>query len=355
MRTRCPECGTTFRVTSEQLRQKAGKVRCGHCQAIFNAFDHLLSDSEAAKPEAASSPIPEAAPAETPPAMSPAAPLAALEELPEAVSEELPEAPVGPESLAAAAEIPPPAVDGAAEPVFVADETLVVHREHFFAAPPLPADEAPSEAGAAEELPEETPEESTQAAREAGLVAARELADTPAYNRWAAGALAGNSFGGFDAGSARRPLWPFALAAVLLSLLLLGQLAYFYRGELVLRVPALASLYQGLGVAVPLPRNADLIAIEASDLQSDNARGLFVLQATLKNRAAYAQAWPVLELTLTDINDAVVSRRAMYAADYLPPGTPAESFAANGELAVRLWVEAKGIGATGYRLYLFYP
>ena len=44
MRTRCPECGTVFRVTSEQLRRKAGKVRCGQCQAVFNAFDEQLID-----------------------------------------------------------------------------------------------------------------------------------------------------------------------------------------------------------------------------------------------------------------------------------------------------------------------
>ena len=39
------------------------------------------------------------------------------------------------------------------------------------------------------EMPAETPEQSTLAAREAGLVAARELSDTPAFNRWAAGTL----------------------------------------------------------------------------------------------------------------------------------------------------------------------
>ena len=27
----------------------------------------------------------------------------------------------------------------------------------------------------------------------------------------------------------------------------------------------------------------------------------------------------------------------------------------NGELAVRLWIEAKDIGAAGYRLFVFYP
>lgn len=329
MRTRCPECATIFRVTSEQLRQKAGKVRCGHCQAIFNAFDHLLSDSE-------------------PPA--------------------IPQAGVAAPAVAITEAAAPPAVDVPPEAVFIPDETQPVRFERY--PKPLPVESGLEPALVAEpvadeppavpvvslvEAPPETLEESTQAARDAGLVAARELNDSASYNRWAAGALAGNGLGGFAAEPVRHPRWPFVLAALLLLLGLLGQLFYYYRGEIVLRLPAAGSLYQLLDLAVPLPRNAELIAIEASDLQSDNARGLFVLQATLKNRAPYAQAWPVLELTLTDINDAVVSRRAMYAADYLPPGTPAESFVANGELGVRLWVEAKGIGASGYRLYLFYP
>jgi hypothetical protein len=32
-----------------------------------------------------------------------------------------------------------------------------------------------------------------------------------------------------------------------------------------------------------------------------------------------------------------------------------DAFAANGELAVRLWIEARDIGAAGYRLFVFYP
>ena len=44
MRTRCPDCQTIFRVTPEQLKARAGKVRCGHCQSVFNALDSLLDD-----------------------------------------------------------------------------------------------------------------------------------------------------------------------------------------------------------------------------------------------------------------------------------------------------------------------
>jgi predicted Zn finger-like uncharacterized protein len=42
MLTRCPSCQTTFRVTTEQLKVRLGKVRCGSCQQVFNALDALV-------------------------------------------------------------------------------------------------------------------------------------------------------------------------------------------------------------------------------------------------------------------------------------------------------------------------
>jgi hypothetical protein len=205
------------------------------------------------------------------------------------------------------------------------------------------------------ESPQESPDESTQAARQAGLVAARELSDTPAFDRWAAGTLTGDGSGGFVGESNQRAIWPFMLVSVVLLVGLLGQLLYHFRTEITLRLPETWGLYSLAGIDVPLPRNAALVSIETSDLQSDNVRGLFVLQATLKNRAGYAQAWPALELSLTDTNDKVVSRRIMVATDYLPPGINSDAFPANGDVAVKLWIEAKDIGASGYRLYIFYP
>ena len=41
MYTQCPDCGTSFRVTAEALKQAAGKVRCGGCGQAFNALAYL--------------------------------------------------------------------------------------------------------------------------------------------------------------------------------------------------------------------------------------------------------------------------------------------------------------------------
>jgi len=203
--------------------------------------------------------------------------------------------------------------------------------------------------------PPETLEESTQAARAAGLVAVRNLGDTPAFNRWASGTLSGDSHGGFDSGAARQAKWPFIIAILVLSALLISQLGYYFRTELVRNWHQTGLVFDALDVAVPLSRQGELVSIEASDLQSDNARGLFALNAVLRNRAEYAQAWPSLELTLTDAQDAVVARRIMGAADYLPQGNDLAAFPGSAEIPVRLWIDAKGLGAAGYRLYVFYP
>ncbi|HJW23590.1 MAG TPA: DUF3426 domain-containing protein [Rhodocyclaceae bacterium] len=330
MRTRCPRCQTIFRITPEQLRARGGKVRCGHCQAVFNALETLLE--------------------ELPPTSVPEPVLAAPEPPRAFEPPPAPEPPAEPESSPEPAPEPEPVIPAEAEPLPEAE--LPVDSE------PVAAEEPEVEAApapAAEEPPrDETPEETTLAAREAGLMAAREITETPGYNRWAAGTLASSPLAGLE-GEHHRARWPFVLASVVLALGLLLQIAVYFRTELVQRLPGLESAFAAFGVAVPLPRQVDLVSIETSDLQADNSRGLLVLQATLKNRAAYPQAWPALELTLTDTQDAVVARRVLEAPDYLPPKTDPRVFPANSETGLRLWIEAKEVAAAGYRLYVFYP
>lgn len=41
--TRCPACRTAFRVVADQLRLRQGLVRCGQCQAVFDARDHMVA------------------------------------------------------------------------------------------------------------------------------------------------------------------------------------------------------------------------------------------------------------------------------------------------------------------------
>ncbi len=44
MYTSCPECGTVFRIATNDLRVAEGYVRCGHCSATFNAVATLSDE-----------------------------------------------------------------------------------------------------------------------------------------------------------------------------------------------------------------------------------------------------------------------------------------------------------------------
>ncbi len=44
MFTQCPDCQTTFRVSTEVLEQADGRVRCGGCGNAFSALEHLSRD-----------------------------------------------------------------------------------------------------------------------------------------------------------------------------------------------------------------------------------------------------------------------------------------------------------------------
>lgn len=72
--TQCPHCHTTFRVAHDQLKLRAGLVRCGSCKEIFNGIEHLLpSETVAATRTPAPAVKTPAAPAPAPaPAAAPA-------------------------------------------------------------------------------------------------------------------------------------------------------------------------------------------------------------------------------------------------------------------------------------------
>ncbi|MFY1877137.1 DUF3426 domain-containing protein [Achromobacter xylosoxidans] len=63
--TRCPQCGTSFKVVPDQLRVRNGLVRCGACATVFDGRACLLPETGAGMPAAAipASNTPIAAPA----------------------------------------------------------------------------------------------------------------------------------------------------------------------------------------------------------------------------------------------------------------------------------------------------
>lgn len=160
--------------------------------------------------------------------------------------------------------------------------------------------------------------------------------------------------------SRRRRSWYWAISTLLLLLLLLAQAAYLFRVELAARVPglkpALLAYCRILECSMPLPQQASLMSIESSELQDDPAhKSQIMLIALLRNHAAYAQAFPDLELTLTDAQDNALARRTFTPPDYL--STPEEldvGLSANQELALKLHLDTADLKPVGYRLMLYY-
>jgi predicted Zn finger-like uncharacterized protein len=157
---------------------------------------------------------------------------------------------------------------------------------------------------------------------------------------------------------AKRRSWPWAIAAFLLMLILVAQAAYWFRVDLAARLPvlkpALLNYCQILKCAMPLPQHTDLIDIESSELQADPANENHItLNTLLRNRAAYAQAFPNLELTLNDSQDQPVARHIFTPADYLPPSeSPALGLLSNHELGLKLHLDTANLKPSGYRLVL---
>jgi predicted Zn finger-like uncharacterized protein len=156
----------------------------------------------------------------------------------------------------------------------------------------------------------------------------------------------------------RSRLWMMATFPLLL--LLLAQTTYLFRVELAARLPALKPALvrycQILKCSVPLPQKVSLMSIESSELKDDPAhRNQIMLIALLRNRAAHAQAFPDLELTLTDAHDKVLARRTFTPRDYLStPEAVNAGLSANQELSLKLHLDTADLKPVGYRLMLYY-
>jgi hypothetical protein len=144
-------------------------------------------------------------------------------------------------------------------------------------------------------------------------------------------------------------------------LVLIAQASYFFRVEIAARLPllkpALEYSCQMLECDLPLPQHADLIGIESSDLNANpNHAGWITLSALLRNRASYAQAFPSLELTLTDSQDKPLARRTFRPIEYLPQKEDQPTgLRPNRELALKLILDTSDLKPMGYRLALVYP
>lgn len=255
--TVCPACATCFRLQSQQLAARQGKVRCGKCGEAFDALERLAEEQSSG--------------------ITAEAPIAEPEENPS-----------------------------------VYTYTLV--------------DKTPDA------------ELESSAASEANMAPTVIL--QPA------------------ASTARG--WPAPALLVALALLACLQTLFYLRTPIAARWPVmkpyLVAVCDTFGCKVPLPAQPDLLVIDDSDLQEDaEYQGLLRFSSVIVNKAEFTQAYPLLELTLTDIAEKPVLRRTFSPKEYLPSETNiAAGLAAADEVHIKLALSAGEVPIAGYRAFVTY-
>ena len=153
------------------------------------------------------------------------------------------------------------------------------------------------------------------------------------------------------------------IAIPVLVVALAAQTLFHFRDAVAARwpasKPALTRICNVAGCAIKPLRDPAMqyLSIDASDLQADPAhKGLLILTANVRSHASWPLAFPYLEFTLTDTNNATVVRRVLAPSDYAGGATDlAKGIPPNAELPIKLFIDASATTQAGYYLYMFYP
>lgn len=149
----------------------------------------------------------------------------------------------------------------------------------------------------------------------------------------------------------------FALIFLIIAAL---QSIYFLRNDLAIYYPSikpyLVKICKPLTCSIDLPKKIELIVIDDSDMQEDKTyMGLMRLSSTLINQATFNQAFPNVEVTLTDIEDKPKLRRVFKPNEYLPEHADiTNGIAAGEEIKIKLAITTGDTTVAGYRVFVTY-
>ncbi|NMM81877.1 hypothetical protein B2J86_13250 [Acidovorax sp. SRB_14] len=408
--TRCPSCATLFKVVADQLRISDGWVRCGHCQQVFDASEHLqpvpapalMPDvpldrqppppqpaapsvepprvwgsargpgpdvpAFAAAPAAAAVPPGGNAPAAwatpfawtMPPAPASALPLPAAgagdmrpEDSAECAPEPLP--PAGYELPTAPLEEPDiPSLRGDAEPVLepepevggLGDGLPEAETRLDSVREPAALHDAPQALHAPEDEPLAAGDEVPGAAEPMPTEGASASAE-PSFVRMAR----------------RKAFWrrpavrvTLGLAGVALLCALVLQVVVQQRDAIAAARPQWRPFLQGLCAPlrcrVEAHRQIASVVVDSSSFNKLRGES-YQFSLALKNRSHLVLAMPAVELTLTDAQDQPVLRRVLLPQDLgAPPVLPALG---DWSASLQVHVALGNARIAGYRVLAFYP
>ncbi|MET0350851.1 MAG: zinc-ribbon and DUF3426 domain-containing protein [Rhizobacter sp.] len=335
--TRCTACGTVFRVVQDQLKVSEGWVRCGRCDQVFNAIEGLFDLERDAPPDWNPPPAPPQPPAAT---------ITSNYRAPVEQPEDDDVFSLNDEDRIHSRFFQPEQDDVSQTPAQnIAERDRVDFADAQFNDAMIAdaeADNPSTERPPVEEEPAPPPKK-----RGASSSSSSKAAKAPP---------------GFLREAKRKARWRsprvrigLSLLVLLLSVTLVGQAALHFRDVVATRWPGtrpmLVSACEHFSCSVGLPRRIDDLSVESSALSPASGGG-YRLSVMLRNRGRLDLALPSIDLSLTDSEGQLVSRRALSPADFR--AQPAR-LAAGAEASLQLVFAAEGPRVSGYTVEIFYP
>jgi predicted Zn finger-like uncharacterized protein len=385
--TRCPQCNTTFRVVSDQLKLRQGLVKCGVCNLVFNGIEHLYYAGSEESPEPLRADTRTDAAAELQSENTAASTDASSDD------ESLDDATAGIQTFDATKSdddipisLPPiPAIENDPPWQHLPDtrppwptlspellpESLLEDREAA-AEVDLESPAGEAEAPFAEPVPLDAGAQTETRDSVLGPMTLLVLDGKP---------LDEHALPEFLLDAPPRPRWVkvvLALACLATVLGLASQWIFQYRSELALQWPqttrlavtACSVVLQTSETACTpaLPQHINAIRVTSAELQAganvaeDDTR--YTLMVSLHNDDALTQAWPALEVMLTNARNQQMVRRVITPQEYLLARSAGDAIqerlrqglAASSEEALTLQLRVRSNEAViGYAVGAFYP
>ena len=300
--TSCPACETQFLLTTEHLKAHRGKVQCGHCEHIFNAKNRLTEISDDIH--------------------SPAEYQASIEAHGSDITQAVDEKPISE----------------------VLNVTL----------------------GAVPNLDNLDDLESVKKSNDPHIVNINttsqpvivEVYDVDQINAPIyIDDLSTNPK--FDKPKTKVNVW-LVLFGLILAILAGLQSVYYLRTSIAADYPQfkpyLVQACVALKCEISLPKNLDFFALDDTDMQEDyEHKNVIKFSSLLINNAPYAQAYPNIELTLTDTADQPVLRKLIKPSEYLASNTNADAgIDSREEMRINLSINVTDVAVAGYRVLPIY-
>lgn len=340
--TACPNCETQFILNDELIKAHRGKVQCGHCEHVFNAKNRLtVVDDDSSSADGYRADTEDAVAKENEQVFISENSIVS-DTMHDVISEtEFDESEQDNAETdefikgGSEEEEPKPVEIEAVEATSVElIKTESVNKQtdvDYFISPPASEVEPTMQTTTEAELPEQTVN-----------------IDAIFTNK--------------NRGNKKPSKYSFLIGLInfILFMVILLICAYFLRTEIANRFPPIKPLLERacvpLKCTVDLSKNLNLITIGDSDMQEDDTyQSVIKFSSSLQNNANYPQAYPSLELTLTDNNDRAVIKKLITPKLYLVSKEKVKrGLDANETATIKLSFHVADPSVASYRVLLLY-